>query len=334
MILRRALLPAVVFGILSAVCGRAEAAKKNWQCYTYLPAAADPAYQALANFAVDISKASDGKLNVACHVGGSLPIKASTIAQSIADNVLQLGLVDSLSYNSLVPAAGALSLPGLFPSSTALQDGIKALTPMLNAEFAKRNVVILGIASYPLQVIYGTSKLTTLSDLKNLKIRVTTPEQAEFAVRFGATPITLGAPDVATSLQRGIIQGVLTSNVGGGIIWHGLLHYNLRTGPNYVCVMLLVNKTQFDALSPALQKTISALGIKTAMNITNILKSREDGLTAKYRKEGMVITPGTRADRVAISERMRSYWPKWAQSRGPVAQQALTVVEQAIKKQK
>jgi TRAP-type transport system periplasmic protein len=156
---------------------------------------------------------------------------------------------------------------------------------------------------------------------------VTTPEQAEFAVRFGATPVTLGAPDVATSLQRGIIQGVLTSNVGGGIIWHGLLHYNLRTGPNYVCVMLLVNKTQFDALPPALQQTISGLGIKAATNITDVLKSREDGLTEDYRKEGMVITPGTEADRAAIAERMRSYWPQWSQRRGPMAQQALALVE-------
>jgi TRAP-type transport system periplasmic protein len=164
MTLNRALLPAVLLGILSALCGRADAAEQKWQCYTYLPAATDPAYQAFADFAAEISKASDGKLNVACHVGGSLPINASTIAQSIAENVLQLGLVDSLSYNSLVPAAGALSLPGLFPNSAALQNGIKALMPMLNAEFAKRNVVVLGIASYPLQVIYGTSKLTTLSD--------------------------------------------------------------------------------------------------------------------------------------------------------------------------
>ncbi len=327
-------LPATLLALLFALSGRAEAADQNWQCYTYLPAATDPAYQGLADFAAEITKASDGKLNVACHVGGSLPINASTIAQSIAQNVLQLGLVDSLSYNSLVPAAGALSVPGLFPSSAGLQDGINALMPLLNAEFAKRNVVVLGIASYPLQVIWGTGKITTLSDLKNLKIRVTTPEQAEFAVRFGATPVTLGAPDVATSLQRGIIQAVLTANVGGGIIWHGLLHSNLRTGPNYVTVMLLVNKTQFDALPAPLQQTISELGLKAAANITHVLQSREDGLTEDYRKEGILITPGTEADRTAIADQMRSYWQQWAQSRGPVAQQALGTVEQALQIQK
>jgi TRAP-type C4-dicarboxylate transport system substrate-binding protein len=323
-------LPAALFALLLAFNGRAKAAEHNWQCYTYLPAATDPAYQALADFATEISKASDGKLNVACHVGGSLPINASTIAQSIAGNVLQLGLVDSLSYNSLVPAAGAMSLPGLFPSGATLQEGITALMPMLNPEFAKRNIIVLGIASYPLQVIYGTGKITALSDLKNLKIRVTTPEQAEFAVRFGATPVTLGAPDVATSLQRGIIQAVLTSNVGGGIVWHGLLHYNLRTGPNYVSVMLLVNKQQFDALPPALQETVSKLGLEAAAKITHVLQSREVGLTEEFRKEGMVITPGTAADRTTIADRMRSYWPQWAQSRGTVAQQALTTLQQAL----
>ncbi len=331
MTVRRALLALFLLaGLAAAGPAPARAAGQTWQCYTYLPAVTDPAYQALVSLAAEIGQASGGKIDVACHPGGALPIKASTIAQSIAEDVLQFGLVNSLSYNSLVPAAGVLSLPGLFPNEAALGKGVAALLPMLNAEFAKRDIVVLGVASYPLQVIYGTRRITTLSDIKGMKIRVTTPEQAAFAVRFGATPITLGAPDVATALQRGIIQGVLTANVGGGIIWHGLLHYNLRTGPNYVSVMLMVNKRRFEALPADVRRKISALGRAAAARITNILQGREDGLTEDYRKEGMVITPGTPADAALIAARMRSYWPQWAKRNGASGAQALATVEQAI----
>lgn len=328
---RRAILPLLLAPAFAATRARtALAAGQTWQCYTYLPAATDPAYQALVDVAAAIGKASGGAIDVACHPGGSLPINASTIAQSIAENVLQFGLVDSLSYNSLVPAAGVLSLPGLFPSEAALSKGVAALLPMLNAAFARRNIVVFGVASYPLQVIYGTRKLISLADLKGMRLRVTTAEQAEFAVRFGATPITLGAPEVATSLQRGIIQGVLTSNVGGGIIWHGLLHYNLRTGPNYVSVMLMANKGRFDALPADLRQKIAALGLAASARITHILQSRENGLTETFRKEGMVITEGTPAEAKEIAARMRSYWPQWAKRNGPAAEKALALVEQAI----
>ncbi|MDA8049013.1 MAG: TRAP transporter substrate-binding protein DctP [Rhodospirillales bacterium] len=330
MMLRRLLLPTLL--TLAVFIGPAAHAAQKWQCYTYDAATTDPVYQTLAGLAAAITKASDGQLEVACHPGGSLPIKASTIAQSISEGVLQFGLVDSLSYNSLLPAAGVLSLPGLYANEAELNKAIKALLPTLNAGFAKRNIRVLGISNYPLQVIWSTRKITSLADLKGMKLRVTSPEQAAFAVRFGATPITLGMPDVATSLQRGIIQGVLTASVGGGLVWQGLLHYNLRTGPNYVSVMLLVNKARLSALPAPLQEKISALSAKAATKISTLLQTREDGLTAEFAKKGMVVIPGTPADAQLIAEKMRSYWPKWAKENGPAAAKALAVVEHALKK--
>jgi TRAP-type C4-dicarboxylate transport system substrate-binding protein len=310
---------------------RAAVPHQTWQCYTYDSAATDPLYLALLKLGAEINKASGGSIALACHPGGALPINVENIAQSISQGVLQFGLVDSLSYNSVVPAAEVLSLPGLYGNESELGSAVTALTPLLKPQFAARDIVMLGVANYPLQVLWSTRKLTTLADLKGMKIRVTTPDQAQFAVRFGATPITLGMPDVPTSLQRGVIQGVLTANVGGGIVWHGLLRYNLRTGPNYVSIMLLVNKKVFDALPPALQKTIASLSADEAGKMTSLLQGRETALTAQFKKQGLIVTPGTPADAAAIKARMQPYLAQWAKASGPTAAKALSTVEQTLK---
>lgn len=307
------------------------ASAATWQCYTYDSAATDPLYLELVKLAGQIKQATGGKVNVACHPGGALPINVENIAQSISQGVLQFGLVDSLSYNGLVPASGVLSLPGLFKSQADLASTVAAITPALRKAFLARNAVMLGIASYPLQVLWSTQKLTTLADLKGATMRVTSAEQAEFVKRFGGTPITLGMPDVPTSLQRGIVKGVITANVGGGLVWHGLLHYNLRTGPNYVTIMLLVNKRRFDALPADQQKKIEALSATAAQTMTKLLQGRENALTVQFQKEGLIVTPGTPADAAEIRQRMKSYWPEWAKQKGPAAQKMLATVEAAQK---
>lgn len=327
-----ALLSAVLLSaIATPFSSPAQAA--TWQCYTYDAAATDPVYQQLVKLAAEIKKATDGKVTVACHPGGALPINVENIAQSISENVLQFGLVDSLSYNGLVQAAGVLSLPGFFTSEADLNDTVAALTPALRKEFAARDTVMLGVASYPLQVIWSTKKLTSLADLKGATVRVTSAQQAQFVKKFGGTPITLGMPDVPTALQRGIVQDVITANVGGGLIWHGLLRYNLRTGPNYVTIMLLANKREFDALSPAEQQKVKALSNASAHTITDLLQGRESSLTKAFEKDGLIVTPGTPADAAQIRGRMKPYWAEWAKQEGPAAEKMLQKAEAAQKQQ-
>ncbi len=310
---------------------RAAPAHETWQCVSNTSSPTDPTYQILLRLAADIGKASGGRITVLCHPSGALPIKAGDVAQAVSEDVLQFAVADSLAYNSLVPAAAVISLPGLFGSDAALDKGIAAVMPMLRVQFAKRNATLLAVANYPLQVLWSTTKLVSLADLKGMKLRVSTAQQAEFAARFGAVPITMGIADVGPALQRGIIEELVTASSGGGRILRDILRYNLRTGPNYVSTMLIVNRRRFDALPKPLQDQIALLTAQAAHDMTSVLRGTEGQLTAEFAKQGMVVTPGTPEDAKLIAARMSSYWPQWAASNGPAAKQALSIVEQAIK---
>lgn len=94
--------------------------------------------------------------------------------------------------------------------------------------------------------------------------------------------------------------------------------------------MLMVTKARFDGLSATEREKLAQPHLDSAVEITHIPNSREDGLTQKFRKESMVITSGTPQQARLITDRMRSYWPKWASRNEPAAEKALEVVKHAM----
>lgn len=316
--------------VVCLATGPATAATMNWRCYTFLPSSTDPAYLALVTLTRNIEAATNGAVHITCNVGGSLPIKSSTIPTAIRDNVLQFGLTDSGSYTGFVPIAGLMSLPGLYQNDAALEVGIKLLRPTLDQLFAKQNVKLLGVSYYPPQVLWSTNRLKSIGDIKGQKIRVTTAEQAEFAKRAGAIPVSIDTPEVPAALQRGIVSAVLTSSAGGGRIWHDLLKSNLRVGVNYVVVIFTANLQNFNKLTPDLQRKISDLTEKAATDLTQLLRDNESSLTGSFAKDGMTVTQGADTDAKAITTMMRPYWNEWAKSRGPDAESQLQKLRAAL----
>src|ERR1700688_1372176 len=124
------------------------------------------------------------------------------------------------------------------------------MNPYLEKAFEKKGVIVLGQYLYPFQEEFSSKKLTSLADIKGQKIRVTSPEQGEFIKRLGGIPVTLGAPEVPSALDRSVVDGVLTASTGGGNVWKDLLKFNYRLGINYFNPVVIVNKERFGNLSP------------------------------------------------------------------------------------
>ena len=99
-----------------------------------------------------------------------------------------------------------------------------------------------------MQIAWSSKKLTSLEDLKGQKIRATSPEQIEFLKRFGANGLTVGAPEVPSALERGVVDGVLTANAGGGKVWKDLLKYCYEIGLNFFEANIVVNKEAYAKL--------------------------------------------------------------------------------------
>lgn len=304
------------------------ASAQTWKAYSYNPTALHPAVVGLEKMGEEIQKATKGKIKLRVNVGGSLPISATDITQAVADNIVQIGADGFFLGN--IRIGGVLRLPLLLTTRDEYHKAAAIMEPYIEKALAAQGVTLLAQYLYPLQVAWSSQVLKSLDDIKGQKLRVTSPEQAEFVKRFGGVPVTIGAPEVASSLQRGVVNGVFTASAGGGRIWKEMLKYNYRFGPNWFNSLIIVNSKVFDRLSEGEKQAVRAAAKNAATWMTETMKNEEAEITRELAAGGMIVTEPTQADIDAGVAKMQDYWPQWAKGVGPEAEAALAKVRAAI----
>ncbi len=299
-----------------------------WECYVYNPVASLPSVQAVVRMIDAVKQQTNGELEINLHLGGSLPIKATDITAAVGDNVVQIG--DDGFATGTIPITAILRLPMLLQSYQDLDKAMTILRPHLDDAYGKRGIVVLGQYAYPLQVIWGKKKITSLADIKGLKLRVTSVEQGEFVRRFGGVSLPLGSPDVAAALDRGVVEGVFTASSGGGLTWHDLLKYRYAFPTSYVNSTIVVNRDAFEKLPPATQKIIRDAAATSATWATSEMQHEEDQDTARFGKEGMILTDASPDDIKEATEKLRPYWDEWASKHSAEAVEILKEIRAAV----
>ena len=78
------------------------------------------------------------------------------------------------------------------------------------------------------------------------------------------------------------------------------------------------------------QKIIRDAGAEAAVWATAEMRRVEDEITARFGKEGMVLTNASDQDIKDATEKMRSYWDEWATKHGPEAVALLKDIRAAV----
>jgi TRAP-type C4-dicarboxylate transport system substrate-binding protein len=298
------------------------ASAEDWKCYTYQAAPASPVNIGLQKMADNINAVTKGRVTVKCSVGGALPIDANSIAPAVTDGVLDFVSVANIS--GYVPLAAIGLLPGLYTSNADFDaKGWPVLKPIVDAEFDKRGIKLLGVYHYPAQIVFGAKgapALKSLADLKGKTLRIGNPEQGELAKALGAIPVTLPTPDVSPALQRGAVQYVVTAAAAGGRLWRDFFASGIQDQIFVATSYIAMNKKRWDALSKdeqaAIQKNVDEISAW-------ITRSQEDddGVAIKEfaEKDKWIIVPKSAAVAAEIKKVMEPVWKKWAEDRGPDA---------------
>lgn len=314
---------------LMAISAFTSASAESWNLYTYISTASIAPGKAMQTLADRARDQTDGALTLRVHLGGSLPIKATNITQAVSQGGTIQIADDGFPYGN-VPIAGILNLPMLLPTEAKFEKAVDVMRPYLLQAFANHGIEVLAIYHYPQQVLWSRKKLTAFSDIKDLKIRVSSPQQAAFIKAFGGVPVTLGTPEVAPALQRGVVDGAITASTGGGSIWKDLLTHTYRLGPNFFTSFIIVNKDEFDALDKPVQKKLRDIAQQVGRETTDTLRDNEASVTQTMADNGMVVTPAKPADIDEGIKRMKDYWDQWAREQGPQTVEALKKVRAAI----
>ncbi len=300
----------------------------TWIVYTYVPAATLAPAKVFQEIIERVAKETNGGFQLKYHLGGALTIKATDITTAVGDNVIQIG--DDGFQQGNVPITGILRLPMLITNTAEFEKALAVMKPYVEKAYDKRGSTVLSTYYFPMQIAWSSKKLTSLEDFKGQKIRATSPEQIEFLKRFGANGLTVGGSEVPSALERGVVDGVLTANAGGGKIWKDLLKYCYEIGLNYFEANVAVNKEAYAKLPANYRDSLTKAIVELSPKMTTMMAGEESEEAVKRKAEGMVQTKAAAEDYKRGADRMASYWDEWAKAKGAETQEALKKVRDAL----
>jgi TRAP-type C4-dicarboxylate transport system substrate-binding protein len=313
---------------LCALLSVTAAAAETLNLYTG-NASQNTAVKELQAAGMEIAKRTQGRVSLRIHLAGSLQIQVPDIDQAVSDNILQIG--DDQQFASAVPVAGILRLPALLRSRREFETAAHIIEPYVEAQYAKRDLLVLGTYYYPPLVVFSAKrKVDSLADLKGMKIRTLSPESSEWVKRVGGSPVTLSFPELAPALDRTTIDAVLTTASGAGWALRDLVKYNYRLPIAYSQVYEVINRSAHDQLDPADRKVVTDVFGQTLRALTEKIAIDDVTLTQKMQQMGMRITDATAADDAQSQTAMSTFWNGWAKDRGPVVVEALARVRSAL----
>ena len=320
-----AAVPCLAFLLL--LMGARPSAAEEWNFYMHQSAPNFATSRGAQRFTEEIDKATNGALKVRLHLAGTLQINASNITQAVGENVVQIG--DDLFNSGNIVVAGIPRLPMLVQSYDDFTKTDAALKPYLEKAFAQKGVTLLASYTYPLQFVWGRKKITSLDDIKGLKLRVAQPEQGEFVRRFGGTSITMSAPEVPSALDRGVVDGIFTAGVGA-VLWKELLKYGYVLIVNVNNSYYIANTDAFNKLSPELQGKLRQVAQDAARWDQETMQKEEASSVKILTDMGYTFTKATPEETARAVDAMKPYWDDWAKSRGPDTVEALAKVRTAL----
>lgn len=158
-----------------------------------------------------VEKDSGGTVKFQEFWGGALIRSPRKQWEGIMNGIQDAAIVIPAYTSKLFPDFTVFALPFLFRgtgSEEATAAGWKLYERGLLGGLDK--VHVLAIYTNDNGGLHFNRTIKTLDGIKGLKVRVPGPEQAAVVKQLGLVPVGMGTPQVAESLNRGVIQGTLT----------------------------------------------------------------------------------------------------------------------------
>ncbi len=244
----------------------------------------------LRDYIARVNAAGKGKVKI-LYLGGPEVVKAPDQAQAIRNGVIDILYGAANYYQGVVPDGDAIIGSNKKPWELRANGGWKMLQ---DAHAKKMNTYLLGWpgAAFPFYIyLRDEPKFNKdgLLDLTGLKIR-TTPIYREFLKELGATPVVIQIPEVYTSLERGLVNGVgfpiNTLNVLG---WNKHLKYRIEPGFFSGDLMMNVNLRKWNFLPKETRDLLEKLMVEQEKKAWDFYIELDKTDDAALRKGGMQV---------------------------------------------
>ncbi|WP_323764160.1 TRAP transporter substrate-binding protein [Marinovum sp.] len=168
------------------------------------------------NEAAAIEKLNDSEFTVQYNNYEGLGLSTADGLRLVSDNAFNIVSVQIGTAARDDAFFEGLDLIGVSPDMESLKTAVDSYRDVFDTRLRERfGATVLALWPFGPQVFYCNADISSVSDLKGLKIRSFTPSMSALLDSFGATPVTLNFGEVYPALQRGVADCGVTSPTSG-----------------------------------------------------------------------------------------------------------------------
>ena len=274
----------------------------------------------ILQFAADVKKATDGKVDIVVHPEDSL-VKQPEVKRAVQTGQIQIGELLMSLHSNEAALFGVDAVPFLASNNAEYAKLLKVVRPYLEERLKKQGLRLLFVVPFPPNSFYTGKEIHSTSDFKGLRFRAFNPVTGRLAELMGAVPVTVQQSEVPQAFSTGVIQAMITSSATGvdTQAWD-FVKYFFDVKAMAPWDITIVNERVFSGLDKKTQDAVLAAA-KIAEERGWKLQADETGkLVATLKSKGMEVrqpSPALMAELNKIGEQLIAEWSKAAGEDGP-----------------
>lgn len=200
----------------------------------------------------DAAKRTSGALKVTINPGGKILYPGKASLEAVLTKRVPLALINSAHLESINPRIGLINQPFTISDEIMVKPAVaEGMIKLMQSYVEPKGLQIIGLMrGADTLFILKKHKVRKPEDLKGLKIRVAGSGVFQDMVNsFGAEPLVIPFIEITAAMEKGTVQGVLTSP-GGWVTQFGLSapHGTLAPGLMFMTYSLVADKAWLEGL--------------------------------------------------------------------------------------
>lgn len=270
-----------------------------------------------------VPRASGGAITAEIKGFNEMGIKGPELLRLMSQGVVEFGTATLSYFAGDNPINEAIDLAGLAPDVKTARAVTDAFEPVYNKVYGDNaKVRILGISTYPGQVLFCNAPIKGLADMKGKKVRTSSRTQADFVEALGGASVTMAFGEVVPALQNKVVDCAITGSLSGySAKWYEVSTHLLALPINWNQQIHAVNQGTWDKLDPKVREFLQNQIGKMVDNIWDAAAQQTQegydcntGAAACTRpvKGKMVLVQPSEADRAQLAKIREIVLTKWA----------------------
>jgi len=247
--------------------------------------------QVFAQWAKAVEDDSNGELRVQLFPSQTLSQADETYSATV-NGIADIGITAQGYTAGRFPLSQIVELPGV--SDSAPQGACVLQTLYDDGQIAEEyddSHVLFMFTTGPGYLHTKDTDIQKPSDLEGLRMRRPTAVAGDIMENMGAQPVGMPAPDIYTSLQRGVIDGL-------SIPWEGIKSFQLADQLNYhtqvpfytLIFVATMNQSTYESLTPEQKKAIDEnSGMKWADKAGQVFAAEDEAGRKNAVEQGETI---------------------------------------------